>query len=97
MHMNDRPVFDALFAGVDDLIRRVADVDNPDIRRIRARVYGDMMVAKNAIAGGASAVTCAPPQSRAPADDFADDSAQTLGVALLVGLGVGFITSLQQS
>jgi ElaB/YqjD/DUF883 family membrane-anchored ribosome-binding protein len=97
MQMNARPVFEELFAGVDDLIRRVADVENPEIRRIRARVYGDMLVAKRAFAGGTYPVAQARPQARSPAeDDPDDDSVQTLGVALLVGLGVGFITSWQQ-
>jgi ElaB/YqjD/DUF883 family membrane-anchored ribosome-binding protein len=85
---------DELFAGVDDLIKRVADTENPEIRRIRAKVHASMTVAKSAFAGGAM-------QARAPAamdEDLEelDDSEQALGVALLVGVGLGVIMSIQQ-
>ena len=47
--------FEALFDGVDDLIRRVADVENPEIRKIRARVHAAMVAAKGIAADGAAA------------------------------------------
>src|ERR1700722_20610962 len=39
--MNDAPAAQVaeLFADVDDLIRRVADSENPEIRKVRAKVY----------------------------------------------------------
>jgi ElaB/YqjD/DUF883 family membrane-anchored ribosome-binding protein len=40
--------FEQLFAGVDDLIRRVADVENPEIRKVRAKVYAALVAAKSA-------------------------------------------------
>jgi ElaB/YqjD/DUF883 family membrane-anchored ribosome-binding protein len=85
---------DELFAGVDDLIKRVADTENPEIRRMRARVHASMAVAKSAFAGGAM-------QARLPAAmhkdlEELDDSEQALGVALLVGVGLGVIMSIQQ-
>ena len=102
--------FDDLFNGVDDLIKRVADVENPEIRKIRARVHASMVAAK-----GVTAVTAAggANDSAGPAErvrvvqiaDHADDSldgyfrdypGQALGVALLVGLGVGLIVSSRQ-
>jgi ElaB/YqjD/DUF883 family membrane-anchored ribosome-binding protein len=46
--------FEALFDGVDDLIRRVADVENPEIRKIRARVHAAMVAAKGVAADGAA-------------------------------------------
>ncbi|MHB8478673.1 MAG: hypothetical protein ACYDBZ_20645, partial [Steroidobacteraceae bacterium] len=40
--------FEELFDGVDDLIKRVADTENLEIRRIRAKVHASMAVAKSA-------------------------------------------------
>jgi hypothetical protein len=37
-----------LFDGVDDLIKRVADTENPEIRKIRAKVHASMVVARSA-------------------------------------------------
>src|SRR6202166_3376817 len=47
--------FEELFDGVDDLIRRVADVENPEIRKIRARVHATMVAAKEIAANGVAA------------------------------------------
>ena len=102
--------FDDLFDGVDDLIKRVANVENPEIRKIRARVHASMVAAK-----GVTAVTAAGGANGSPgpaesvrmvqiadhADDYLDGyfrnyPGQALGVALLVGLGVGLIVSSRQ-
>ena len=42
-----------LFDGVDDLIKRVADTENPEIRKIRAKVHASMAVAKTPAKKGA--------------------------------------------
>jgi ElaB/YqjD/DUF883 family membrane-anchored ribosome-binding protein len=80
-----------LFEGVDDLIRRVADVENPEIRKSRAKVHATMVLAKTAFEeeahqapGGATPITDS-------ADYFDDSPGQALGVALLVGLGLGLV------
>jgi ElaB/YqjD/DUF883 family membrane-anchored ribosome-binding protein len=95
--------FEELFDDVDDLIRRVADVENPEIRKIRARVHATMVAAKGVAAGGAlddgGRANQARPQT-APVADYTDDylhdyPGQALGVALLVGLSLGLIASLQ--
>ena len=44
-----RTQFDELFDGVDDLIKRVADVESPEIRKTRAKVHAALVVAKNAL------------------------------------------------
>ena len=84
---------DELFDGVDDLIKRVADTENPEIRKIRARVHASMAVAKSALEDGAI-----PVHRRTPPfdDDTGDDPDQGLSVALLVGVGLGVIMSIQQ-
>jgi ElaB/YqjD/DUF883 family membrane-anchored ribosome-binding protein len=82
--------FDELFDGVDDLIKRVADVENPEIRRIRARVHAAMVVAK-------SACKDRYPPSRVAPDVYLDEyPSEALGVGLLVGLGLGLIVSMRQ-
>ncbi|GAC1677326.1 MAG: hypothetical protein NVS9B2_28270 [Steroidobacteraceae bacterium] len=82
---------DELFEGVDDLIKRVADTENPEIRRSRAKVHASMRVAKSAFAHHSIA-----PRRAAGRDVDLDDedSEQALGVALLVGVGLGVIMSL---
>jgi ElaB/YqjD/DUF883 family membrane-anchored ribosome-binding protein len=101
--------FDELFDGVDDLIKRVADVENPEIRRMRARVHAAMVVAKSACMDGATegrgpSLRVAPPssQDRSPPSRVAPDvyldeyPSEALGVGLLVGLGLGLIVSMRQ-
>jgi len=89
-----------LFDGVDDLIRRVADTENPEIRKVRAKVHAALVVAKNACDVEPKPVPR--PQAVAPAvaangtvgvaeDWLSQYSAESLGVALLVGLGLGLI------
>src|SRR5258706_14964851 len=39
-----------LFDGVDDLIRRVADTENPEIRKVRAKVHAALVEAKSEVA-----------------------------------------------
>jgi ElaB/YqjD/DUF883 family membrane-anchored ribosome-binding protein len=98
--------FEALFDGVDDLIRRVADVENPEIRKIRARVHATMVAAKGIAADGTAVKGIAADGVRANrvrpqavrvadgTDDYLSDyPGQALGVALLVGLSIGLIVS----
>jgi ElaB/YqjD/DUF883 family membrane-anchored ribosome-binding protein len=89
--------FADLFDGVDDLIHRVAHAECPKILKLRAKVYASMLAAKDAIEDDANKT----PNS---ATQFADSIEASLpghpgrefGVALLLGLGLGFISSLRQ-
>jgi ElaB/YqjD/DUF883 family membrane-anchored ribosome-binding protein len=83
--------FKELFADVDELIRRVADTESPEIRRIRARVYKTSVVAKSALERSsqrAATRTPALPQS----ERFVREESP-LAVALLLGLGLGLLSS----
>ena len=88
--------FEELFDGVDDLIKRVADTENPEIRKIRAKVHASMVVAKSACKGLGPAVRPSSLAFRADADPIDEDyPGEAVGVALLVGLGLGVIMSMQ--
>jgi ElaB/YqjD/DUF883 family membrane-anchored ribosome-binding protein len=102
--------YEELFDGVDDLIRRVADVENPEIRRIRARVHASMVAAKGVAANGVAAkgalegafedganqVRPQAVQIGDRTDDYLRDYPGQALVALLVGLGLGLIVSSRQ-
>ena len=88
---------DDLFEGVDDLIKRVADVDSPEILRVRAKVHAALVAAKSAFSDGANRIQPRPVAIvEHPWDD--DDRLPTaeLGVALLVGLGVALVAFPRQ-
>jgi ElaB/YqjD/DUF883 family membrane-anchored ribosome-binding protein len=86
--------FEELFDGVDDLIKRVADVENPEIRKTRARVHAAMVAARRVAANPVR------PQAVQAADRtdgyLRDYPGQALGVALLLGIGLGLIVSSRQ-
>ncbi len=107
--------FEELFDGVDDLIRRVADVENPEIRKVRAKVHAALVAAKSALEAKSSLETNSEFEAKSELADDAvqvrgeavqvaesidgdlrDYNGQVLGVALLVGLGLGLITSVRQ-
>ena len=97
---------EVLFDGVDDLIRRVADTENPEIRKIRAKVHAALVAAKNEFAAKSAVEETAKQLNqvrgqavqvdRSADDPFGDYPAPALGVALLVGLGLGLVVSLRQ-
>jgi ElaB/YqjD/DUF883 family membrane-anchored ribosome-binding protein len=97
--------FQELFDGVDDLIRRVADTENPEIRKVRARVHAALVAAKSAFEAKNTFQDTAnqPNQMRRPElqvteidDALRDYPGPALGVALLVGLGLGLVVSSRQ-
>jgi len=104
---------EVLFDGVDDLIRRLADTENPEIRKVRAKVHAALVAAKSEFAaksafeeveaqlnqarGQAAQVNGVAAQVDGGADDLLRDyPAPALGVALLVGIGLGLVVSLRQ-
>lgn len=102
--------YEQLFDGVDDLIRRVADVENPEIRKVRAKVYAALVAAKSAHEikselDGANRVGrepmpvafSEPRHAEGNDEDLAEYAGgQAFGVALLVGLSLGLIVSVRQ-
>src|ERR1700675_2727353 len=88
--------FEELFDGVDDLIKRVAETENPEIRKIRAKVHASMMVAKSACEERTHAVVRRPSAPEYAGASPLDEEyrGEALGVALLFGLGLGVIMSM---
>jgi ElaB/YqjD/DUF883 family membrane-anchored ribosome-binding protein len=83
--------FKELFADVDELIRRVGDTENPEIRRIRAQVYKTSVVAKSALARASHRVDTPSPALPQSEPFLSEES--PLAVALLLGLGLGLLSS----
>jgi ElaB/YqjD/DUF883 family membrane-anchored ribosome-binding protein len=101
-----------LFADVDDLIRRVADNESPEIRKVRAKVYAALAAARSSFDRNANQVRrqafpVGPRAARlAPLvvdgtgeylDEYLEECpGPALSIALLLGLGVGLVVSLRQ-
>jgi ElaB/YqjD/DUF883 family membrane-anchored ribosome-binding protein len=85
-----------LFDGVDDLIRRVAHTENPEIRRVRAKVHAALVAAKNGCDHTAEAAPFPPAYAVELEQPVVDSDARTLGVALLVGLGLCLMLTSRQ-
>jgi ElaB protein len=97
--------FRELFDGVEDLIKRVSEVDSPEIQKIRAKARVALMMAKSAIADGATHVGT---QARKAAgttgeyvrraagstDDYVRDYPwYALGAGAVVGFALGLLVS----
>ena len=89
--------FEELFDGVDDLIKRVADTENPEIRKIRAKVHASMMAAKSACEDSTHEVhrPSSPVYGASARSTDEEFPGEALGMSLLVGLGLGVIMSIQ--
>jgi ElaB/YqjD/DUF883 family membrane-anchored ribosome-binding protein len=105
--MDDAPAAQVveLFAGIDDLIRRVADTENPEIRQMRAKVYTALVAARSSFDRGTAPMrrpaSQIVPQTARPIVNSNDEYIEeypgpVLGIALLVGLGLGLVVSLRQ-
>src|SRR5271154_3390214 len=87
--------FEELFDGVDDLIKRVADIESPEIRKVRAKVHAALVVAKSALKDSANQVRRQAVQVADRTDQYLHHDPESLGLALLVGVGLGLVVSLQ--
>lgn len=84
--------FNELFAVLEDLLKRIADTDDPEIRRKRAQVRAEMIAVQN------NPQTFAPPQSALPASptelDAADEEADWGQQALVALAGAAVALSV---
>ena len=73
---NDK--FNELFAVLEDLLKRIADTDDPDIRRKRALVRAEMIAVQN----HPWTLDPAPPESAAETESAAASAAESADAAL---------------
>lgn len=86
--------FQQLFDDVEDLIKRVADIESPEIQRIRAKVRVALMLAKSAVQDGAVQMRRQARQAAHTTDAYLRDYPwQALGLGTLLGFGVGVLVA----
>jgi ElaB/YqjD/DUF883 family membrane-anchored ribosome-binding protein len=78
--------FSDLTDGVEDLLRRIADVDSPDVRKIRAKVQVALTAAKSA---WQDTTSYANRTIHRPGEYLRESPWKTVGIATLLGIGVG--------
>lgn len=86
-----------LFDGVDDLIKRMADSENPEIRKIRAKVRVTLLAARSAVENAVhQARHRAAPVAAGAAALERENPWHAAGLGLLVALGINVVISRWQ-
>jgi ElaB/YqjD/DUF883 family membrane-anchored ribosome-binding protein len=97
--------FQDLFDGVEDLIKRVSEVDSPEIQKIRAKARVALMMAKSALADGATHVGNRARRAAGSTGDYVRRAAGTtddyvreypwyaLGAGAVLGFALGILVS----
>lgn len=84
----------ALIADVEDLIKRISDLKDADVVRLRDRVMQAVGNAKDSIAGGADRLRHRARTALGGADDYVRESPwAAIGLAAVVGAVVGLLVS----
>ena len=84
--------FKQLFDSVEDLLKRVADIESAELQKIRAKARVALMVAKSAIQDAAAQARRQVLQAAATTDGYVRDYPwQSIGVAALAGVAVGVL------
>jgi ElaB/YqjD/DUF883 family membrane-anchored ribosome-binding protein len=79
---------------VEDLTNALKDVESPEIARVRTKVKLALVAAKSAAADTASQIRSQAEQVGRRTDTFVRDNPwQVIGIAAVVGLAVGLLTS----
>ena len=82
--------FNELLDSVDDLLKRIADVDSPEIRKIRTKVQVAAAVARSAWQDTALYARQQVKNSLRWPDDYLRESPwRAIGIATVIGMGVG--------
>jgi ElaB/YqjD/DUF883 family membrane-anchored ribosome-binding protein len=83
-----------LIADVEDLMDRVGDAADPEIRRLRSKVAAAITTAKKSIADGVEQVQGQANQAIEASDRYVRNQPwEAIGIAALAGLAVGFLVS----
>jgi ElaB/YqjD/DUF883 family membrane-anchored ribosome-binding protein len=81
-----------LLADVEELVARIADLQDADVGRLRGKVQRAVDAAKASLADGAESVRRRAQNVADSADDYVRESPwQAVGVAALVGAVVGML------
>lgn len=83
-----------LVADVEDLVKKVANVDDADIARIRTRVEHTLSEAKASASAGVAAVRGRAEHASEATDEYVHENPWgAIGIAAAVGIIIGFIAS----
>ncbi|HTV94630.1 MAG TPA: hypothetical protein VME42_01455 [Steroidobacteraceae bacterium] len=86
--------FRELFEGVEDLIKRVAEVDSPQVQKIRAKARVALMAAKSALQDGATHVGQQARRAAGTTDDYLREYPwYALGAGTLIGFALGMLAT----
>ncbi|HEY2145501.1 MAG TPA: DUF883 family protein [Steroidobacteraceae bacterium] len=81
-----------LLADVEELVARIADLQDADVNRLRSKVQRAVDAARESLADGAESVRRQAQSVADSADDYIRESPwQAVGIAALVGAVVGML------
>jgi ElaB/YqjD/DUF883 family membrane-anchored ribosome-binding protein len=84
----------SLIADVEDLIAKIADLNDADVAKVRNKVQRAIVTAKESIAESADTLRQQAQRVAGSADDFVRDSPwQAVGLAALVGVLIGLVAT----
>ena len=84
----------SLIADVEDLIAKIADLNDADVAKVRNKVQRAIATAKESIADSADTLRQQAQRVAGSADDFVRDSPwQAVGLAALVGVLIGLVAT----
>jgi ElaB/YqjD/DUF883 family membrane-anchored ribosome-binding protein len=83
-----------LIADVEDLIERVGEAADPEVRRLRSKVANAVTSAKRSLASGAEQVQQQARDALEASDRYVHNRPwEAIGIAALAGIAVGFLVS----
>jgi ElaB/YqjD/DUF883 family membrane-anchored ribosome-binding protein len=86
--------FYELFEGVEDLIKRVAEIDSPEVQKIRAKARAALIVARSAVQDGAEHIGRQARLAAGATDDYLREYPwYALGLGTLIGFGAGLLAA----
>jgi ElaB/YqjD/DUF883 family membrane-anchored ribosome-binding protein len=84
----------SLIADVEDLVAKIADLNDADVIKVRSKVQHAIASAKESIADSADSLRQQAQRVAGTADDFVHDSPwQAVGIAALVGVLIGLVAA----
>jgi ElaB/YqjD/DUF883 family membrane-anchored ribosome-binding protein len=83
-----------LVADVEDLVKKVANVDDAEIARIRGKVVDTLAKAKSVANDGAAAVRTKAGEASEATDHYVHENPwAAIGIAAAIGIVIGFVAS----